>query len=186
MISGTYCSACGSWSPSEAWKEGETFYGDEGEFSESYVECPLCHHHFPPLDPPTAGILQQRPMHYSSPTNVAEAAKRFFEQSLPCDHTVASIDSSSKERGMTGIHTHTITNTLEEAAVLDAVETCWRGMARKASWTIEAIQAIVDSNVITKTGGGCPAWLTPVVLGQLIERGLVYRCATEPESYTRA
>lgn len=87
---------------------------------------------------------------------------------------------------MTSTQTHTITNTLEEAAVLEAVETCWRSTARKASWTIEAIQAIVDSNVVVLGKQSVPEWLTPVIVGQLIERGLVYRCATTPESYTRA
>lgn len=78
--------------------------------------------------------------------------------------------------------THTNTYTEEEKAVLAAVGV--RHSHRRGRWTMEAIQGMIHSNSTTSDLVDVPDWLSPVVLGQLIERGLVYRCATEPEAYT--
>lgn len=85
---------------------------------------------------------------------------------------------------MTGTHTHTATYTLEEKAVLAAVGI--QHNHRRGRWTMEAIQESIRLNAMTSDLIEVPSWLTPVIVGQLIERGLIFRCATEPERYTTA
>lgn len=85
--------------------------------------------------------------------------------------------------------THTNTYTLEEKAVLEAIEV--RKWGRFGRWTMDEIQEFVHHNAESTKDSHEPLidvadWLTPVIVGQLIERGLVYRGATDPETYTRA
>lgn len=80
--------------------------------------------------------------------------------------------------------THTNTHTLEEKAVLEAVGVQSNG--RPGRWRMEHIMETIHDNAKSSDLIDVPDWLTPVIVGQLIERGLVYRCGTEPEAYTRA
>ena len=47
----SYCGQCERWSPDDDWPRGEVEIVDE-EPLETWIACPLCGHHFPPLDPP--------------------------------------------------------------------------------------------------------------------------------------
>jgi hypothetical protein len=87
----------------------------------------------------------------------------------------------------------TLTNTLEEEAVLAAVGV--KSSGRRGRWTMEAIQECVHDNHRGTTEAAAeghndsplvdvPDWLTPVLVGQLLERGLVSRNGTDPESYS--
>lgn len=95
----------------------------------------------------------------------------------------------------TTTHTRTQTHTLEEEAVLLAVAV--RTHNRPGRWTIDAITQHVHSNAaetkraleagkIEHALVDVAAWLVPVIIGQLIERGLVHRLGTSPETYVRA
>jgi hypothetical protein len=47
----TFCNQCCTSSVEDEWVEGDVY--DDGEWVESYVECPECGHHHPLYDPPT-------------------------------------------------------------------------------------------------------------------------------------
>lgn len=55
MTKDSYCSNCETWSSDEEWADGDVVVEDE--VVDSYVACPRCGHHFPPLDPPTRSRL---------------------------------------------------------------------------------------------------------------------------------
>ena len=91
--------------------------------------------------------------------------------------------------------THTFTKTLEEKAVLEAIKVRHNGRAGR--WTMDHIMETIHDNHLSTLEAhdrdekhevlvDVPDWLTPVIVGQLIERGLVYRTGNDPEGYTIA
>jgi hypothetical protein len=95
----------------------------------------------------------------------------------------------------TRTRTTTHTKTFEERAVLAAIEV--RRNNRPGRWEMDDIKEFVHGNHTATHEAheqgrnddplvDVEDWLIPVIVGQLIERGLVYRCGTDPEAYTRA
>jgi hypothetical protein len=97
----------------------------------------------------------------------------------------------------TRTHTLTLTKTLEEKAVLEAVKV--RKGGRPGRWTMERIMEFIHENHVSTREAferdqikeedvlvDVPDWLSPVIVGQLIVRGLVYRTGNDPEGYTVA
>lgn len=46
----SYCSACDTWSPGDAWETRDIYVDDE--WMDSSAVCPRCGHGFPEHDPP--------------------------------------------------------------------------------------------------------------------------------------
>lgn len=91
--------------------------------------------------------------------------------------------------------TRTMTKTNEEKAVLAAISV--RHGGRPGRWTMDHIMRTVHENHVSTHEAAAlrrnedplvdvPDWLTPVIVGQLIERGLVYRTGNDPEGYVVA